>query len=77
MKTLVRMIHLPALDRYVTLSSYIAAIKIAKANPTVTYKHGLTCWWPCTGAEVMEQFRAGLMDRINQAIPYCERGMHL
>jgi len=26
------------------------------------------------GAEVMEQFREGMIERINQAIPYIQRG---
>jgi hypothetical protein len=29
---------------------------------------------PTTGAEVMEQFREGMTERINQAIPYIRRG---
>ena len=47
---------------------------MAKANPDMTFKTGFTTWWPTTGAEVMDQFREGMMDRINQAIPYIERG---
>jgi hypothetical protein len=68
-----RTIHLPAIDRHVTLAAYVAAVKTAKAHPDVTFKHGLTCWWPCIGSEILRQFRAGIDDRINQAIPYCHR----
>jgi hypothetical protein len=38
------------------------------------FKTGFSTWWPTTGAEVMEQFRAGMTERINEAIPYHERG---
>ena len=69
-----RMIYLPALDRSVTLAQYNQAVRLAKAYPSRTFRTGLTTWWPTTGAEIMEQFRAGMMDRINQAIPYSSRG---
>jgi len=69
-----RVIHLPALDRRVSLRAYVAAVKMAKANPEKTFKTGLCCWWPSTGAEIMDQFRDGMMDRINEAIPYSNRG---
>jgi hypothetical protein len=69
----VRTIHLPAIDRTVTLGAYLKAVRAAKANPSVEFKHGLTCWWPCTGAEILGQFLSGLHDRINQCVPYSER----
>ena len=69
-----RTIHLPAIDRTVSLAAYNRAIRLARANPAVTFKHGLTTWWPTTGAEIMTQFRAGMTERINQAIPYSQRG---
>ena len=53
----------------------LAAIKTAKENPTQSFKTGLTCWWSCTGAEILAQFTAGMMDRINQGISYSARGM--
>ena len=70
-----RTIFLPAIERRVSLGDYVKAIKLAKANPEMRFKHGLTCWWPATGAEIMQQFRAGMTDRINQAVPYIDRGM--
>jgi hypothetical protein len=71
-----RYVTLPALDnKKVPLSAYVAAIKTAKANPDRTFKHGLTTWWATTGAEIMDQFRAGMMDRINQGISYSQRGL--
>ena len=69
-----RVIYLPAIERQVSLADYVKAIKMAKANPETSFKHGLTTWWSTTGAEVMEQFRHGMNDRINQAIPYSQRG---
>lgn len=69
-----RTIHLQALDRNVTLAAYLRAVRMAKANPDITFKTGLTTWWPTTGAEVMVQFREGMMERINQAVPYIQRG---
>ena len=69
-----RTIYLPALGRHVKLAAYLQDVRIAKANPDMTFKSGFTTWWPTTGAEVMEQFREGVTDRINQAIPYIQRG---
>jgi hypothetical protein len=69
-----RTIHLPALDRTVSLASYNQAIRLARDYPAAVFKTGLTTWWPTTGAEIMQQFRAGMTDRINQAIPYSQRG---
>jgi hypothetical protein len=70
-----RIIDLPAINRSVTLAAYVQAIRLAKANPDTTFKHGLTAWWPCTGREIMRQFRAGMNERINQRVPYRLRGM--
>lgn len=58
----------------VSLKAYVAAIKVAKANPDMQFKSGLTTWWTTTGAEIMKQFRRGMHQRINEAIPYMERG---
>jgi hypothetical protein len=69
-----RTIYLPAIERRVSLAAYVAAIKTAKAQPEQTFKHGLTTWWPTTGREIVAQFRDGMHDRINQAIPYRRRG---
>ena len=71
-----RTIALPAVGgrlRRVPLGAYVAAVKRAKASPNVTFKHGLTTWWPTTGAEIVEQFRRGMFDRIDAAVPYIRR----
>ena len=60
-------------DQYRWLPIY-RPVRKAKANPEAIFKHGLTTWWPTTGAEIVEQFRAGMMDRINEAVPYSQRG---
>lgn len=59
-------ITLTAIDRQVTIASYVATIKYAKANPTVALKHGLDTWWQTTGAEIVQQFRRSVTDRINK-----------
>ena len=69
-----RTISLPAINRTVTLGQFVEAVKMAKANPDREFKQGFDCWWSCTGKEVMAQFRRGMNDRINQAVPYMERG---
>ena len=63
------------IHRSVTLAAYVQAIRLAKANPDTVFRHGLTAWWPCTGREIMEQFRRGMNDRITQGIPYRLRGL--
>jgi len=72
---MIRAITLPAINKTVSLAQYVKAIKIAKANPDVEFKHGLTCWWPCKGSQIMLQFRDGMMQRISEARPYVTRGM--
>lgn len=69
-----RTISLPAVNKVVPLDAYVRAIKLAKNNPDDEFSHGLTCWWPCKGSEIVRQFVAGIHDRINQGIPYSERG---
>ena len=72
--TMLRTIHLPAVGRTVSLAQYNRLVSLAKAFPGATFKTGLTTWWPTTAAEIMQQFREGMTDRINQAIPYSQRG---
>jgi hypothetical protein len=70
-----RTITLPALhNKQVPIGAYVQAVKTAIAHPNTEFKHGLTTWWPTTGREIREQFRRGMHDRINQAIPYTTRG---
>jgi len=69
-----RSIYLPAIERRVSLKAYIHAIRKAKANPDAEFKHGLSSWWPTTGRDIIRQFMDGVLDRINQAVPYVDRG---
>lgn len=68
-----RTIFLPAIERSVPLGQYITAVKLAKANPDARFKHGLTCWWSCTGRDIVKQFFEGVQERISEAIPYIDR----
>ena len=72
--TTTRFIDLPAINKKVPLGAYIKAVRAAKENPERTFTTGLTTWWPTTGAEIVAQFRRGMMERINDGIPYSERG---
>ncbi len=69
-----RAIHIAAIGRDVSIGQYVKAVKTTIANPDTEFKHGLTCWWACTGKDIRRQFLDGLMDRINQNVPYVERG---
>ncbi len=70
-----RVIYCPGADRWVPIGAYVRGMKLAKANPDAEFKQGITCWWPCTGSEIMRQFRVGMHERISQARPYSERGI--
>jgi hypothetical protein len=70
-----RVIHLPAIGKVVPLGAYLHAIRLAKANPEKMFSAGFTTWWPSTGAEIIDQFRQGMMQRINEAVPYVQRGL--
>lgn len=61
-------IFVPGFGHWVSVKSYVTAIRKAKANLDETFSYSLTCWTPCTGREIMEQFRAGIHERINEAL---------
>ena len=69
-----RTIHITAIGKDVNIGQYIKGVKTAIANPDMEFKHGLTCWWACTGKDIRKQFLDSIMDRINQGIPYINRG---
>ena len=69
-----RVISLPAIYKQVRLGAYVEAIKMCKQHPDMTFKHGLTTWASCTGKEILQQFRRGMHQRINEAKPYIQRG---
>lgn len=70
-----RYITLPAVNKQIPLGIYVQGVRAAKANPSKEFKHGLTTWWPTTGAEIMRQFLASVHHRINDAVPYTRRGL--
>jgi hypothetical protein len=70
-----RFIDLPAINKKVPLGAYIKAVRAAKEKPERTFTTGLTTWWPTTGAEIVEQFQRGVTERINEAVPYIQRGV--
>ncbi len=61
-------IYVPGFGHWVTVRAYMAAIRKAKANLDETFHYGLTCWTPCTGREIMAQFREGIHERINEEL---------
>jgi hypothetical protein len=71
-----RMIYCPGPDKWLTLGQYVKVVKTAKAAKATEFKCGITCWWPVTGAEVVNQFYRGVEDRINRAIPYTESAIY-
>ncbi|OGP24992.1 MAG: hypothetical protein A2X99_02295 [Deltaproteobacteria bacterium GWB2_55_19] len=60
-------------NKRIPLGVYLNGVKKAIENPDAEFDHGLTCWWPCTGAEIRRQFMESVLDRINAGIPYIER----
>jgi hypothetical protein len=67
-----RTIYLPALGRHVTLAAYLQAVRMAKANPDMTFKTGFTTWWPTTGAEVMIGSGGSRLDNKDAPLPPTE-----
>jgi hypothetical protein len=53
-------------SKQVSIPEYVRSIRaIIAADPDIKYPHGLTTWWPTTGADIRSQFRASIHDRIN------------
>ena len=69
------MFYLPGPEKWVSLGCYVRGIKRAKADPDAEFPHSLTGWWPAKGRIIMRQFLSGVHDRINQGIPYLQRGV--
>lgn len=67
------MIYCPGPGKWLTLGQYVNVVRMAKANLDREFQQGITCWWPCTGRDVVKQFMDGVHDRINQKTPYIER----
>ncbi len=73
-----RAIYCPGANRgtgaWIGLGAYVKAVKMAKSNPDAEFKHTLTSWAPGTGRDIVREFWRGVEDRINQAIPWVDRG---
>ena len=59
-------ITLQATGRTLSVASYVQGIRLAKAEPLMMFRHGLTTWWPCCGSTITHQFRQGCHDRQQQ-----------
>lgn len=54
-------------DKRISITTYVNAWKIVRSNPLDTmYKDSLTTWWPVSGKDIIQQYRDGIHDRINQ-----------
>jgi hypothetical protein len=61
--------------RTVTLGAYLRAWRAVNAAPDAqVYRDSLTTWWPVTAVDIRAQYRAGLAERINRALPWYGRG---
>ncbi|SON54264.1 hypothetical protein HDIA_0723 [Hartmannibacter diazotrophicus] len=67
-------IYLPATQRRVSVGAYVKGVKSAITNPDQVFRHGLETWWPVTGAHIREEFRRGMVDRINRHLPEHGKG---
>ena len=54
-----------ASEKKVSISSYIQAIKTAKANPERMFNEGLCQWWPVNGAQIYRDYLKSINERIN------------
>ena len=71
----VRVVTLPAIShKAIPLGVYVEGVKTALEQPETEFKHGLTTWWPTTGKEIRRQFLQSIHERINQGVPYIDRG---
>ena len=70
-----RMVYVPGVEKWIPLGAYLKFVKAAKDNPEEEFQHTLQGWWPGTGSEIMREFQRGMVDRINQAVPYTQRGI--
>ena len=59
-------ISMAATGRTLSVAAYVRGIRLAKAEPLMMFRHGLTTWWPCCGSTITHQFRQGCQDRQRQ-----------
>ena len=53
-------------DLHIPAATYLAGIRLAKANPERMFKTTLWSWVPGTGREIREQYQRDLDKRINE-----------
>ena len=59
-------ITLTATSKRIPVRAYTAQLKaVFAADPAIEYSHGLTTWWPVTGADIRREFRQSIHERIN------------
>jgi len=61
--------------RPIPLSTYLAGIRLAISNPDTLFKSGLRNCGPELGKDIRRDFLRGVHNRINQGVPYIERGV--
>ena len=59
-------ITLQATGRTLSVAAYVRGVRLAKSEPLMMFRHGLTTWWPCCGSTITHQFRQGCHDRQQQ-----------
>ena len=59
-------ITLQATGRTLSVAAYVRGVRLAKSEPLMMFRHGLTTWWPCCGSTITHQFRQGCQDRQRQ-----------
>ena len=59
-------ITLTATSKRIPVPVYVDTLKkVFSADPCTEYAHGLTTWWPATGADIRREFRQSIHERIN------------
>jgi len=69
-----RAIYCPGPEKWIPIAAYVKGVKLAKLFPDGEFNTGISQFGPHTGLEIQEQFWEGVQDRINQGIPYTQRG---
>lgn len=60
----------------VSIGQYVKAWRaVLRAPAGQGFSSSLNGWWPATREEILCEFSAGVQDRINQHVPYMQRGV--
>ncbi len=74
MEPLRHVIFCPGPGKYLTLAQYCTVVRAAKEHPAQEYPTTFCSWAGGTGADIVQEFRKGLADRINAHLPWYGRG---